>query len=232
MGINPREKLKRLMVRLDRLFPPGVSVVDELIPVVRGTVWPQEAAHVARAVKKRRDEFCAGRVLARRALAASGAHDAPLLVGVDRAPIWPSGFVGSISHTDTRVVAVAARRDRWAALGVDIEEITRFHSGLEARVLLPDEIAAYLDGLDQGARRTTTAALFCAKEAYYKCQYTLTGLRLTFHDVAVEIGPAEDRSFGWVTARRVQDSATACRGRYAVTADFAAAAFGVAADAG
>lgn len=214
------------------LVPPNVRVRAGIIAVVKGRLWPEEEARVAEAVDKRRDEFRAGRVLARRAICDLGGPDAPIPVGPHRSPIWPAGFVGSISHTDSVAVAAVGKCEHWTALGVDIEELERFHPRLEARVLLPDEIAIHLCGLDPDARRVMTAALFCAKEAYYKCQYPLTGARLTFHDVVIDPPSPADAPAGLLVARRSRDCGGAVTGRFAVAGGFAAAAFSLASSAG
>lgn len=218
---------------LTPLFPPGVSLAAGRITEVEGRVWPEEAACVTRSVEKRRAEFHAGRVLARGALAAVGARDAALLPGPDRAPVWPAGFTGSITHTDSWVAVAVARRPDYRALGVDIEEIGRFHPRLETRILSPAEIAEHLDGLDPAARQAMSAALFCVKEAFYKCQFPLTGRRLGFHDVAVEtLSTERDGGVVRVAARPTSDPAGAMTGRYALLGELAAAAFSAASRVG
>ena len=53
---------------------------------------------MARAVPQRRREFFAGRLAAHRAMEALGHLPEPVPMGQDRAPVWPQGLVGSISH--------------------------------------------------------------------------------------------------------------------------------------
>ena len=80
-------------------------VTEELDPrAVNEGLLPEERGAVAKAVPKRVAQFTAGRVCARRALAQLGnTEPVPILMGEDRAPQWPAGYVGSISHTDTSV---------------------------------------------------------------------------------------------------------------------------------
>src|SRR3569623_1114660 len=85
---------------LDALFPSGAPnngetrrMADEPQPI-----HPDEAQQVAGAVAKRRVEFAAGRACARRALTRLGIRDFVLKNGAARAPRWPRGVVGSISH--------------------------------------------------------------------------------------------------------------------------------------
>jgi 4'-phosphopantetheinyl transferase EntD len=68
---------------------------------------PEEAAMIEASVARRRREFAAGRLCARRALAAIGGPWLPIPMGRLRQPIWPSGYDGSISH-DRRFAASLA----------------------------------------------------------------------------------------------------------------------------
>ncbi|MEI8635195.1 hypothetical protein P4S72_30355 [Vibrio sp. PP-XX7] len=60
-----------------------------------------------RAVLKRKCEFLAGRLCAKRAMAECGINaETTLGIGEHREPLWPEGVIGSISHCDTQAVAV------------------------------------------------------------------------------------------------------------------------------
>ena len=74
----------------------------------RGGLFPEEEALVAGAVTKRREEFAAGRNAARAALAGLGPPPCPLLRAGRRAPAWPQGIVGSITHCSGFCCAVVA----------------------------------------------------------------------------------------------------------------------------
>ncbi len=145
---------------------------------------PEEAAAVARAVEKRRREFAAGRACARAALARLGCVAGAIPVGPTRAPVWPVGFVGSITHCEGFCCAVAAASDTVAALGVDAEDATELDAASARHVLRPDETAALLRrAAPDGAGWPKLA--FSAKEAVFKCLHPLTGARFDFHDVAI-----------------------------------------------
>ena len=62
------------------LFPSGVVAAELRAPGDASLLWPEEAASVANAVPKRIQEFAAGRLCARRALAAMGV--APTALGL------------------------------------------------------------------------------------------------------------------------------------------------------
>ena len=170
------------------------GLVPETVVVVEGPVgdhaeelWPEEAAHIARAVDKRRSDFSTGRAFARRALAVLGQSIGPLPVNTDRSPAWPRGVTGSISHTDAYCAVAVGRKDEIAAIGIDIEVCTRFQRALLLRILTPEELGAQIAGRDTQPQQRRGAAIFSAKESLYKCLSAVTTVRLDFHDCVVEI---------------------------------------------
>lgn len=151
-------------------------------------LFASEEALVARAVDKRKWEFRAGRHCARLALGELGMSATALLSGPDRAPVWPAGVVGSITHTGAGehayAAAVVARATEVRALGVDAELAEPLADGLLPRVLLPAE-QAFVDTFAERERGLVAMLHFSAKEAFYKCQYPLTQRFLGFQDVEV-----------------------------------------------
>ena len=88
-------------------------------------LMPQERNFVKAAVEKRQREFATARVLARRLLADYGIRQYPLLNDDDRVPVWPEGFVGSISHCDDCcVVALLGKSGNTISIGIDVEPDT------------------------------------------------------------------------------------------------------------
>ncbi|GAB3946415.1 hypothetical protein GCM10027614_39920 [Micromonospora vulcania] len=59
----------------------------------------EQACLGERAVESRRRDFTAGRVCARRAMADLGLPASAVPAAADRAPVWPAGVVGAITHT-------------------------------------------------------------------------------------------------------------------------------------
>src|ERR1700688_5221299 len=81
---------------------------------------PQALRH---ATQKRQREFLAGRWCAKQALQCLGAGSTHVAMAGDRAPIWPDGVVGSITHTGGFVAAAVAWAADIAGVGIDSEEI-------------------------------------------------------------------------------------------------------------
>lgn len=168
-----------------RLLGPPIRTAEMDPRAADGTLFPGEEAAVARAVEKRRREFIAGRSCARRAMGALGEAPAPIFQGEDRAPVWPEGLVGSITHTDTWCAAAVARAaDGFQALGLDIEFAEPIPSELLRTICLPEE-QDFLDSRPAGERGLLSKVIFSAKECAYKCQYTLSRAFLDFHAMRV-----------------------------------------------
>ncbi|WP_370401073.1 4'-phosphopantetheinyl transferase family protein [Sulfitobacter sp. JB4-11] len=163
--------------------PVAVAGTDPRAPQPRP--HPQEAAHLGRAIAKRQQEFAAGRAMARQAMAdlTGVSHSQPILADEDRAPIWPAGWQGSISHKSTLCLAVVGQSG--AQLGLDVEEDTPLAQDLIPTICSGTEIAQFA-GPEQGA---WAKLIFSAKEAAYKAQYPLTREVFGFHrfDVFVDV---------------------------------------------
>ena len=146
----------------DVLGAPGADWEDVVLP-----------GALERAVAKRRASYLAGRLCAREALAGLGWTGGVPEMGVDRLPVWPAGFVGSITHTHGFAWAVAARAGEARGIGVDTEQIldaTRAEN-LPAAITAPDVWATRSRwGLDDPAYLTL---VFSAKESLFKCLYPI-----------------------------------------------------------
>ena len=133
--------------------------------------------------------FRMGRAGAKRAMASLGVSPESLPVGRDRAPVWPKGVVGSISHTEDVSIAVVARSEDFPAVGIDIEQSAEISPDQAAMIATPGELgAAKVSGTDPGL------LLFSAKEAVYKCISRDIGRFIDFRDVVLEVDE-NSRSF-------------------------------------
>ena len=63
-------------------------------------------AHIQASVTKRQVEFFAGRLCARMILDAYGLERHVVATGKQREPLWPEGFVGSITHSGGYAAAI------------------------------------------------------------------------------------------------------------------------------
>ncbi|SEP95090.1 4'-phosphopantetheinyl transferase family protein [Thalassovita taeanensis] len=167
-----------------RLFGTGVGIGVEDPRSPSGPLWPDEQTAVARAVPKRAREFTAGRVAARQALRALQRPETAILRANDRAPVWPDGIIGTLSHSDTLCVAVLARTEHALSLGLDLEEDTPLPPELWPEILSPAEILD-LRALPEPQRGRRAKFLFSAKECAYKAQYSLTRALFGFQTLRI-----------------------------------------------
>lgn len=173
----------RLAVAARGLFPPGVAVMAADPQAPPPPLLTGE--NPGRVLDKRFREFAAGRAAARAAMAALGLPALPLAMAADRAPDWPPGVVGSISHSATACLAVVTTTDRHVGLGVDLEPEGQLDPDLWETVLTPQE------RMDLPQERAGQQALliFAAKEAAYKAQYAVTKTLIDFQALQVRVGP-------------------------------------------
>lgn len=169
------------------LFPPGVTGAELQDLSEAPEPLPEEQPLVQRAVDKRRREFAAGRACARSALGQLGIEPQPILAD-DRAPRWPQGAVGSITHTDGYAAAVAGSRDGFAGLGLDAECSDRVKPRLWKQIAGEEEVR-WLEK-DAALADLHGTILFSAKEAFYKAQYSVSQAWVGFHDVVLRCDEA------------------------------------------
>jgi 4'-phosphopantetheinyl transferase EntD len=187
VSTNPQcspQSLQRA-VTLGRLFPAAVRVIERRIPGDPADLLPSEAHYVVRAHIKRVQEFAAGRACARAALAEFGVRDFALRAADDRQPVWPDGFVGSITHTTGLCAAAVAARSQILAIGLDCEIVGAPTPELWPTICRGEELA-WVATLPPEERSAAVTLLFSAKEAFYKCQYPLVTEWLDFHDLRIE----------------------------------------------
>lgn len=184
--MTPGDAPARLAAAARALFPPEVAVaaLDPRPP--QESLLPEEEPAVARAVERRRREFAAGRAAARRAMAELGLGARPVPMGADRAPVWPEGVVGSISHSDAFCLAAVARSDQVLALGVDVEPNLPMEEDLWDSVLTPEELA-WLVTRPVSKQGRLARLIFSAKECTYKCQYKITNLLFSYNNISIKI---------------------------------------------
>ena len=170
---------------LGLLFPARVSAAEMREPGDSSLLLPEETNCLGRAVPKRIGEFAAGRLCARRALADYSIVDFPLRAAPDRQPLWPAGMVGSITHTAGLCAAVVAERRTLAAVGLDSEIVGHVTPDIWSTVCGPPE-SDWLRSLPTSEQAAAITLIFSAKEAFYKCQYPVTGEWLDFNDLLIE----------------------------------------------
>lgn len=169
-----------LLAALRDLAPPGAGCAQadpgQEQPAFAGEDLPG-------AVPARLREFRAGRAAARAALAEIGHPAMAIPHGQDRAPVWPAGIIGSITHSATECLAIVLPvNGRVRGIGIDLEPVAPLTRDLWPAVL--DEVERQaLAAIPECRQAEAAMARFVAKEAAYKAQYPLTLTLLGFHDL-------------------------------------------------
>ena len=168
------------------LYPSDVALAVSFPWDKAEGLYPAERASLAKPNEKRLAEFASGRRAAHQAMSELGFSKAAVLHGLDRAPVWPKGVTGSISHCDSICMAVLGHSDRYAALALDIEEDLDLPEDVFPVVCTQMELA-WLSVQPEDIRGRLARLIFSAKESAYKLQYTMTGEILDFS--AFEVTP-------------------------------------------
>ena len=171
------------------LLPFGVASAEAFRDEPGEQPFPGEEQVIAHAVEQRRGEFITARRCARTALSRLGVPPVAILPGVRRAPQWPAGVVGSITHCTGYRAAAVAPAHLLAGLGIDAEP----HEPLPEGVFGTVTVAAERAHLAELARRAPGThwdrVLFTAKESVFKAWYPLTLRELGFEEAALTFGP-------------------------------------------
>jgi enterobactin synthetase component D len=116
----------------------------------------------------RQQEFLYGRVCAAKAaFNITGKHYWEIGVGEHRAPIWPDGLVGSITHGAGVVAAAVGRSPQLLGVGIDLEQRGRVKDRL-SRIILSSNDLSTVPEMEQ---EDLLALIFSAKESLYKALY-------------------------------------------------------------
>ncbi|WP_405404634.1 phosphopantetheinyl transferase [Paracoccus sp. Ld10] len=181
-----KENIISLTRAIRAMVQPGVGLALCKINVLHPPLWPDEDHAISRAVPARIREFTAGRTAARQAMTDAGLPPAPVTTNRDRAPRWPDGLSGSITHTAHIAAAIVARQQDWPGLGLDLESACAMDDGMAELIRHPlDHPPPFLPPA------LASTLLFSAKEAAFKAQFPLTGLWIDYRAVALQFSASE-----------------------------------------
>jgi 4'-phosphopantetheinyl transferase EntD len=175
-------------MQLAELFPDQVAMVSATTEMWTTPVLPEEEELISQAMEKRQREFRAGRHCAHAALARLGLARSPILRDQKRAPIWPHGFLGSISHSRDYCLAACCAVGAIQGLGVDVEPLEPLKPGLTSYIQTEAE-SQFMQAHPELPERL----IFSAKESLYKCFYPLVKCFFGFHAVELELDPDNQR---------------------------------------
>lgn len=166
-------------------LPDGLTAALDVIRPQEKAIYAEEAMAASGMAASRRDEFLAGRRVARRAFGALGFPPGAIARGADGLPVPPPGLRLSISHCRGLVAVAAGRSAAWELFGFDLERTDRIRERALAHVLIGAERVA------TGSSQLAGSVVFSLKEAIFKAQYPVFRAGLRFSDV--ELGFDEAR---------------------------------------
>ncbi|MGQ9426329.1 4'-phosphopantetheinyl transferase family protein [Gilvimarinus sp. F26214L] len=164
-------------------------------------------ARLATAVTKRKAEFLAGRYCAHIALQEMGWREPPEIdIGADRAPAWPPGVVGSITHSKGFAAAALATEDTLRGIGIDSEALIaeKTARNVYSHILVPSE--RFEDNRAQvDSQRQYLTLVFSAKESIFKCLHPQVKQYFDFRDAEVSLDPGAPGRFYYRLLKDLND---------------------------
>lgn len=149
-----------------------------------GCLMPRSYGNSVSGKLKRKLEFEDGRHVAKIALRMLDCEE-EIRKGEDRCPIWPSGFVGSISHSENFAWAVAGTKNEFRGIGIDTEPVADEMTAHHMRAEIGVDSEWWLGESAGLTPLESFTTIFSAKECIYKCIYPLSPIFFGFHHVRV-----------------------------------------------
>ena len=143
----------------------------------------KELRHCARS---RQLSFVAGRLCAMEALRQLGISQFQVARGDSGEPLWPSGVIGTITHSvDFACAAVTMRAPGTSGLGIDSEKIIDDVALRDiASVCLTDSERAQLPNANDAELHATVA--FSLKESFYKAIHPMVRRFVDYQELEVD----------------------------------------------
>lgn len=157
-------------------------------------------------VVKRQAEFLAGRVLAKELLLQNGSFKNNVEIGNAREPIWPKGFIGSISHSDDVALVIISEKSNCKLIGCDIEPLVPVDviEEIKLTVLLKEEL--HFLYADNACKQETFTLIYSAKESLYKALYPSVGFFFDFQAAKVVKINSQEKTISLSLTTTLNDS--------------------------
>jgi enterobactin synthetase component D len=138
---------------------------------------------LAKAVPKRKAEFLAGRIIVREAMSIMALPIKDIPIGMNRAPCWPEGVAGSITHSGNQVFCLLSKKNN--GIGIDYEEIISDENvaDIQCSIVSEEEVSLFSE-ISSDYNKVLTLA-FSAKESLFKALYFSVRKYFDFLDVTI-----------------------------------------------
>lgn len=165
--------------------PAGTASAGSFIRTAAPAFDEWEAAPVSGAVPMRQAEYLTGRSLARAALASLGCPPSSIPADAERVPVWPMGYLGSISHADGLCIAHVGRTASLTGIGIDFERAGAVPAAIGSDLMSCPEALSLEQEVDDAFDVPTLA--FVIKEAFFKAVFPTDRVLFGFTDVVARV---------------------------------------------
>jgi enterobactin synthetase component D len=168
---------------------------------------------------KRKIEFAAGRYCGIKALEKAGLNSLTSIpFDKNRIPLWPEGFLGSITHSHGKALAQVSM-DKWIkGLGIDLEK--KMSDGQAKKlikvILTKGELRRFATLITINLAQTTTL-IFSAKESIFKCLFPTLRVWLNFNDIELCHINSNEQTF---TIKILKNNLGLFDGQYSIDDDY------------
>ncbi len=170
------------------VFPLDPQIAQRVVLLSGGSQGergPRQRTTRDERFRLRQSIFDMGRACAAELLAELGSRETSVAMAADRSPVWPQGYVGSITHTGDLLGVAVARRTDFRSIGIDAEAIIQPETTVEIDELCMSERERSLRDSVEIDHPMFSSLCFSAKESFFKCLYPLTGVWFDFQDAEI-----------------------------------------------
>ncbi|WP_079704493.1 4'-phosphopantetheinyl transferase family protein [Plantibacter cousiniae (nom. nud.)] len=166
-----------------RMQVPSGVVVSASVGTAPGP-FGDRPTQALRSTESRSARDCAGA-----ALAMLGQRSADIPTGEGGQPVWPTGFVGSLSHCPGFTIAAVGRVGVASAIGIDVEVHRPVRPAVAATIVCGSETSMLTRLASSHPAVAWSAVLWSVKESVFKAWYPLTGRWVDYTACEVVIHP-------------------------------------------
>ena len=199
-----------------QLLPKSFSIADTAISIASiadrvEMLAESEKQELAPMAPKRQAGFSSGRYCAARAQSMLNRLPEPIL-REERAPVWPGGLWGSITHTEEIAAAVVSTG---RSVGIDLEQLGRMHEGLHETLFTENELKSL-----RGYNADADTIMFSAKEAGYKAIFPVGKEFVGFKEAEIDLDEATQTfKIRYIGEHEPNKALNEGEGRWAITLD-------------
>ncbi len=148
-----------------------------------------------RAVAKRKAEYLAGRFCAKQALAKHGIENFVIKSDKNRAPLWPGGIKGAITHSNHNALVAVNNSPDVLGIGIDVESVMTDKTMNDVKEAIVKGNEHRFLTIPEATAGTVVSLIFSIKESFFKAAYPSTGFYFDFDAVTVDVLDFDKNTF-------------------------------------